>query len=209
MRMTLAAMVIAAGFLLTVGHSATLDAQDDTEPGLGGDGAISGTITFPDGSPAAQKVVEWRPLGNIDGGSTAVTDKDGRYVIEGLRPGTYQVGFFEESRLPADKNSELVRNDDGAPQLAGREKRFGKLITLAEGEQVRGVDFVITNIGNEQVEGPETDGSTVGLPSAGGMLGSREGGSAGPTWILALMAAIVVTVIGLGLWHVIRRPSGV
>lgn len=173
------------------------------EGGLGGSGSISGTLRFPDGSPAARKILEWRPAGNIDGGSTAVTDADGNYQITGLRPGLYYVGFFEPSRLPSDQNSGIEEIHEGAPRIPGRAIPVGKKLLLQNGEALAGVDFVITNIGDESIEGPETNGVSVGaLPGTGAdtsMATTSEDGEQLLSRSSIISIGLVVMLAGVGL----------
>ncbi|MDE3097439.1 MAG: hypothetical protein KGK07_15750, partial [Chloroflexota bacterium] len=130
--------------------------------------SISGRVTYTDGSPAVRRVVEWRPLGNPNGGSTVLTNSEGMYTITGLAYGVYFVGFFHPSRVPVDRNPGIERIPEAvSPALDQIGAPVGKRVVVAAGASATGVDFVITNIGNETVEGPATTGADLGLPSTG------------------------------------------
>jgi hypothetical protein len=140
------------------------------QPGLGGTATVSGTVTFTDGSPAVNRAVEWRPSGNPNGGSTVQTDGAGGYLIKGLNDGEYFVGYFQPSRLPADKNPNVVDAPDAPTTVPGGQPKVRR-VTIKEGQSVSGIDFVITNIGNEQGAGPDTGGAAItsapALPATG------------------------------------------
>lgn len=59
-------------------------------------GRIEGTVTDQLGQPAENIIVELGPYSTL-------TDKNGRYVLEGIPTGTYKIGIADES-VPADYN---------------------------------------------------------------------------------------------------------
>jgi hypothetical protein len=161
---------------------------------MGGNASISGALTFPDGSHAARKIVEWRPAGDPNGGSTVLTDEKGGYVIEGLKAGLYYVGFFDPTRLPstAEKNQgvEQLAEESETQQPDDLFVPVGRKITLKDGESVAGVDFVITDIGDENVIGPDTSAEDVGaLPATGGTAAEVEETNSSGTHTGLLIAA--------------------
>lgn len=141
-----------------------IHAQD--KPGFGGTAAISGIVTFTDGSPVVNRVVEWRPSGDSNGGSTVQTDKSGAYLIQGLKDGEYFVGYFQPNRLPPEKNPNVeAAPDANAPEFDNIGKPLVQRVQIKQGQSVKGIDFVITNIGDERVPGTGTGGSSDGVSS--------------------------------------------
>ncbi len=209
---------VTAAFLLTFAAFAlrlpgAAQAQDDSaSDGKPGDASISGRITYVDGTPAAKRIVEWRPEGDVNAGSTTLTDSDGLYAIEGLSDGAYLVGFFDPGRAPADKNPGITAvAESPSPELEAIGAPVGKRVVIAVGKSVTGVDFVITYIGPEVVVGPESGGAEI----AGGLPASGSDGSKAPDPALQLTSeglalavagavALVVGVLLLG-WAFSKR----
>src|SRR5262245_44696315 len=67
--------------------------------------ALSGTVKDPSGAPISGVVVEASSDALIEKVRTTLTDDAGRYRIEGLRPGTYQVKFTREGWTPHQQDS--------------------------------------------------------------------------------------------------------
>ena len=65
-----------------------------------GQAAIGGVVSDPSGAPMAGVVVEASSAALIEKTRTTVTDRAGRYRIEDLRPGTYQVRFTLQGWKP-------------------------------------------------------------------------------------------------------------
>lgn len=193
------AMILIAGWQPT-----TTRAQDDSEtPGLGGSASISGTVTFTDGSASVNRPVEWRPSGDSNGGSTAQTNSDGAFVIEGLKDGEYFVGYFDPARVPADQNPDVVPAPDVAGDATDEMVEIGipavRVVTIVDGATVSGIDFVITNIGDESVEGPDTgdDGGTGGLPVTGTSGSAIPAHDSSPSWLMPLLL-VSAALVGFG-----------
>lgn len=199
--------VVAAIFVSGGAHGQDVDSGEGPSS-HGGGATISGRVTYTDGSPAARRIVEWRPAGDENGGSTTITDENGFYTIFGLQDGVYLVGFFDPKRLPEDRNPELTAVvDHPSPELRAAGVPVGRRVVIRDGKSVYGVDFVITYIGPEVVVGPETTGQEVaGLPASG------SSGSASPAWVppVALAAAGLAGIL-LGLlalhWSARSRQS--
>jgi hypothetical protein len=165
-------------------------------PGLGGTATISGTVTFTDGRPAARRPVEWRPLGDPGGGSTAQTAADGGYVITDLRDGEYLVGFFHPDRVPLERNPEVETAPDLVPSEELQEigEPVVRRVQISNQRPVSGIDFVITDIGDEIVVGPES-GGLADLPAAGSdATAATQGDGSRSIWYVPLILAIVLLV---------------
>ena len=65
-----------------------------------GQAAIGGVVSDPSGAPVAGAVVEASSAALIEKTRTTVTDRVGRYRIEDLRPGTYEVRFTLQGWKP-------------------------------------------------------------------------------------------------------------
>ena len=65
-----------------------------------GQAAIAGVVSDPSGAPMPGVAVEASSTALIEKTRTAVTDRGGRYRIEDLRPGTYQVTFTLQGWAP-------------------------------------------------------------------------------------------------------------
>ncbi len=198
----LAALSLAFAFASGLGASVAT-AQD--KPGFGGTAAITGTITYTDGSPVVNRPVEWRPNGNPNGGSTVQTDKNGTYAIQGLTDGEYFIGYFPPDRLPADKNRNLeVAPDAQSAELAVIGLPVIQRVTIKQAQSVKGIDFTITNIGQERIAGPESGGDNVApprLPATGATI--VRGGDR--SWTLAIAVAFGLMGIGAIAFPVLSR----
>ncbi len=198
---------------IALGFTAKPVGVAQAQPGLGGSGSINGRITFTDGSPAVNRVVEWRPNGNPDGGSTVQTGANGGYTIKGLRDGEYFVGYFQPSRLPAGKNPGVeVSPDPASEELTAIGKPLVRRVHISQGAAVAGIDFVITNIGNEQVEGPSSRGGAPPseLPDTGASAAPAPRGDSPASLLWTVSAAAVLgalLVAGIGWARVSRRRS--
>jgi len=184
------------------------DAQD--KPVLGGSATISGTVTFTDGKPVVNRPVEWRPNGDPNGGSTVQTDASGAYTIQGLKDGEYFVGYFQPDRLPADRNQDVeVAPDATSAELSAIGRPLIRRVQIKQGQSVKGIDFVITNIGDERVEGPESGNANAiqpGLPNTGSAAAGSDGGRKAMTWTLAAAAVIgLLGVAAFAMLNAVRR----
>ncbi|MBF6600509.1 MAG: hypothetical protein IVW36_08370 [Dehalococcoidia bacterium] len=152
------------------------------KPGLGGSAGISGTVTFTDGRPAAGRPVEWRPRGDPNGGSTLQTDNIGSYAIQGLKDGEYFVGYFLPSRVPRDKNPNVEKAPDvNSPAFDDLGVPLIRRVLIVNGTSVKGVDFVITDTGNESFAGPDSGGAAQpSLPATGAGAEARPADAAAP-----------------------------
>ncbi|TAK55716.1 MAG: hypothetical protein EPO22_14260 [Dehalococcoidia bacterium] len=146
--------------------------------------SISGRVTFTDGSPAWRKPVDFVNIKDLEHGDVARTDPDGRYAITGLADGVYLVGKFDADRVPADKNPQLEDHPAQASVDVATIQR-GRRVVIANRESVKDVDFVITDIGPEMVEGPDVGPGRVALPGTG-VGADGDGGNA------ATLAAAVI-----------------
>jgi 5-hydroxyisourate hydrolase-like protein (transthyretin family) len=107
---------------------------------------ISGRVVDPDGQPAGGARISLHPesavaVGTMWGGQyhEGATDSDGRFDIQMLRPGTYQVGAGGMS----------FGGLFGGESAHGRELRTG--LRLSEGEWMKNVDFRLKKAGSLEV----------------------------------------------------------
>lgn len=109
-----------------------------------------------------------------------------------MKDGEYFVGYFQPSRVPADRNPNVRPAPDVAPGAfadAGGAPVVQR-VTIVRGAPQSGIDFTITNIGNEQVEGPESGAAA--LPPTGSLTAGR------PEWLQrALVGSVILLVAGL------------
>jgi len=161
----------------------------------GGSGAISGRVTFVGGKPAPRKVVQYQPLGDKNGGNTTVTDLEGNYSFKGLGDGVYLVGFFHPDRVPADEpsNQGLISDPNADAETVARlgAAPLVKRVEIKGGAEITGVDFTITDIGPETVEGPEVTGADlepVTLPATGERDVVSDRSVRRGRWLIALVA---------------------
>lgn len=193
-------------------QATAVTAQDGSDrPGLGGEASISGTITFTDGKPVVARPVEWRPAGDPNGGSTVQTDAEGRYTITGLKDGEYFVGYFHPDRLPAERNRDVVSAPDAASdELEEIGRPLVRRVMITDGKSISGIDFVITNIGDESVEGPESgnSGDPSNFPATGNDSGVVAGQSGSRDWLMPLLL-VSVGLLALGVcimsWPAVTR----
>ena len=205
LRKTFVSLSFAA--VVVFGVHAAAGAQ--AKPGLGG--SITGTVTFTGGSPVVNRVVEWRPNGDPNGGSTVQTNTSGAYTIQGLKDGEYFVGYFPPDRLPADKNRNVeVAPDSQSPGLSTVGPPLIRRVTIKGGGFVSGIDFVITNIGDERFAGPDSGDGTAPeprLPATGAP--AAAGGSSGERgwlpWAIGGAALLGVLSIAAAAWPVATR----
>ena len=128
-------------------------------------GAISGRVTTADGSPTTYVVVSAEVLGHNGKWSfirgTAFDGSDGEYVLEQLPPGTYRVLFTDENALRWTGNPErhawALQYADASPS-----EKYARQITLVEGQQVAGVDAVVSP--GAEIRGKVTGPDTKGVP---------------------------------------------
>ena len=120
-------------------------------------GRVSGRVRGPDGEPAAGARVSLRPeaairTGTFWGGAYTelVTDNEGRYDIEALRPGRYALV------VGGTALGGLFGNEDAAH---GREVRDG--LDVDEGEWLRDVDFRLRKPGSVEIEVVDAGGRAV------------------------------------------------
>ena len=158
--------------------------------------SISGRVTFTDGRPAWRKPVDFVNAKDLARGDVVRTDPDGRYTIAGLADGVYFVGRFDTDRVPAEKNPQLEDLPAQARVEAPTIQR-GRRVVIANGESVKDVDFVITDIGPDTVEGPEAGPGGVALPGTGSGADGDGGNAATLTAaaILLGMALLGATVL--------------
>jgi len=162
---TLSAIIVAA--LSWVGTVAADDAKAQSGA------SISGRVTFTDGRPAWRKPVDFVNVQGFTPADVVRTDPDGRYKIDGLADGVYFVGKFDADRVPADKNPRLEELPNEA-RVTDPTIRKGQRVVIVNGQSVENVDFVITDIGPETVEGPEAGPDGVVFPETGA--GESDGG---------------------------------
>jgi hypothetical protein len=174
-----------------------------------GSSTITGRVIYTDGRPVSRYPIPYRPL--IDSAGRAVdspiqdqvrTDGNGRYVISGLANGVYFVGFFHPDRLPPDLNSDIESLPD-SPGFADIGVPQGKRVIVANDQPVSGIDFVMTDVGPETVEGVETGAGDLGLPQSGQAANSRS-----TNWqalILAGFAVFGVSLFAVAAWVVAHR----
>ena len=180
-----------AAFILVVGGLGAVALAQAS----GGSGSISGRVTFVGGKPAPQKLVQYQPLGGKNAGNTTVTDPDGNYSFKNLSDGIYLVGFFHPDRVPADEpaNRGIIPDPNASAETITRTGAAPvvKQVEIKGGAHVTGIDFTITDIGPETVEGPEVTGAglePVTLPPTG----AREGGDN-----RSMRAPLLVAIIAL------------
>lgn len=107
---------------------------------------VSGRVRGPDGEPAKSARISLQPespvaIGTMWGGQyhEGVTDAEGRYDIQTLRPGTYVIGAGGMTM------GGVLGNEDAF----GREMRSG--VKLSEGEWMKDVDFRLKKSGALEV----------------------------------------------------------
>jgi hypothetical protein len=136
-------------------------------------GAVSGTVKFPDGAPAAGVIVVAQPMGKMVFGPNdqAITDEGGRYRLGGLDKGQFMV---------------TARRENVMNITAGMRQE----LTLEMGEQKTGVDLTVPAGGKRisgKVLGPDgkaASGAVVTLAAERGgfafRMPLREGGPSVP-----------------------------
>jgi hypothetical protein len=202
------ASVFAAVVLYSVVAAAAQAQTADRADVAAGTGSLSGRITFTDGKPAARKVVQYQPLGAKNAGNTAVTDLDGNYAFKSLADGLYLVGFFHPDRVPPQdlKNRGVIPDPNASAETIAAigAAPVVKQVEIKGGQAVTGIDFSITDIGPETVEGPEVSNAQL-EPGALPPTGLKEDGGGGHlpwAWLVALAAVVVVSAT------VVRAASG-
>lgn len=195
LRLMVLLLGIVTSTMVAVQEVSAQTTDDDAATGTpSGGSSISGNVTYDDGVPASRFPVEWRPVDDPNGGSTTTTDEKGDYTIEGLKDGEYFVGFFHPDRLPAGRNPGIEDVQQSvSPELAEVGAPVGKRITVKDGMDVAGVDFVITHVENEAIDPPDSeDGETAGLPETGSSGGAER--NWGPSLLLLGAGATLVLV---------------
>lgn len=133
-----------------------------TDPTLAG--SITGTVRFTDGRPSPRRTVQ---IESADGTyrNSATTDAEGVYVFKGLADGRYYVGGFHPSRIPPEAvtSGEIVANPNTTQESvqALGAAPLVRVVDIVDGAAITGIDFTITDIGPEVVEGPEVDGRQI------------------------------------------------
>ena len=124
-------------------------------------GSISGSVTYPDGSPVADIRVEaWQEMQNWDtgGGHGEVwTTSDGTYIMKGLTSGTYRIE---------------VRIDDPSMNYA---VEF-QTVSVTAGQETTGVNFVLTSGGSISGTVTDSDGNPVANAELNAWKPEGEGG---------------------------------
>ncbi|HXK33540.1 MAG TPA: carboxypeptidase-like regulatory domain-containing protein, partial [Dehalococcoidia bacterium] len=164
-------IVILLSLAGTVTSAAAQDAEEEpslptasptaaaTDPTPGG--SITGAVRFTDGRPSPRRTVQ---IESADGTyrNSATTDADGVYVFKGLADGRYYVGGFHPSRIPPEAvaSGEIVANPNTTQESvqALGATPLVRIVDIVDGATITGIDFTITDIGPEIVEGPEVDG---------------------------------------------------
>ncbi|MFN0009841.1 MAG: carboxypeptidase regulatory-like domain-containing protein [Planctomycetota bacterium] len=118
---------------------------------------VSGQVRGPDGEPAKNSRITLQPesaiaIGTMWGGQyhEGVTDSEGRYDIQALRPGTYVIGA----------GGMTMGGMLGEEDAFGREMRSG--VKLSEGEWMKDVDFRLKKSGALEVTVVDADGAPAG-----------------------------------------------
>jgi len=114
---------------------------------------VSGRVRGPDGEPAKNARITLQPesdiaIGTMWGGQyhEGVTDAEGRYDIQALRPGTYVLGA----------GGMTMGGMLGEEDAFGREMRSG--VKLSEGEWMKDVDFRLKKSGALEVTVTDSNG---------------------------------------------------
>ncbi len=138
-----AALAIWRYWFVPGGRPAIGGAPEDYTISLRPSGAIEGTVTR-DGKPLAGIEVFTQGLGSTEGWDEATTDTDGRYRMDRLAPGTYNVLIRDTARLVAPGHETVI---------------------VEVGKTRKGIDFAMTSGG--VIQGRVVDAETGdGVPMA-------------------------------------------
>jgi len=103
-------------------------AEDMERPLTGGRGVIRGRVMLPSGTPVSAATVQLASLNEIRPSRSAVTDDEGRFVIDTLPPGEYMLGAAKTAYVAS---------------VVDRDPLSGVQVTLADGEVRTNVDLVL------------------------------------------------------------------
>lgn len=165
-------------------------------------GSISGTVTYTDGRPVPLYPVDYRPVDKPEQRDKVRTDKAGNYVISGLTPGEYFVGFVHPSRVALGDRGELESVQELAPGFAEADVPLTHRIRVEAGGVAEKVNFVLIDTGAERIasETVDTGPGAETLPGVG--VGSAR--SDAPLRQVAIGGlASLVLLLGAGL--LVRR----
>ena len=101
---------------------------------------VEGSVVGPDGNPMKGVCVDLLKPGQVDGNIFDCTNEHGVFSIRSVPEGSYVVALNADGKLrPAEPFPTLFY-----PNVAQREK--AALITISNGETVKGINFVVSNI---------------------------------------------------------------
>ncbi|NUT23560.1 MAG: PEGA domain-containing protein [Hamadaea sp.] len=141
---------VAEATLFTVGQGATVTVDDTALPS----GSIAGTVTYADGSPAADVSVD------LNGGPSygyTQTDASGAYRIDGLAPGGYLVSVrlpsgateWVPGKLSQDEGTKFTVVGDAVTTVNERLPGIGRLaghFTAADGSPMGGLSVSAADV---------------------------------------------------------------
>jgi hypothetical protein len=138
MARTLVGAVVVA-VVVTAGVTALAQQRRDTAPPLQATGRISGTVI----GAESQRPVRFArvELGSSVGGSTAVTDDNGAFVFDRLRPGAYMLHVSKPGYLDTQYGQARPgTNTPGQPIVLKDKEQIDRLVVpLSQGGSISGV----------------------------------------------------------------------